>query len=165
MSLQNISILTQPQPWQESAGVQHTLSLDQTLKDNKADASARQPAQKPTASACRYRFPCRALGKGQGLRELPVLLTFWCPGRLEVAAGWFAGGGFLQGETLYLTALRAQAGDPKGLAAAQTITCRNKMTPSTQQQISNDRQITGSWKKNNGVLAFKRQNVRVGKVK
>lgn len=70
MSLQNMSILTQPQPWQESAGVQHTLSLDQTLKDNKADASTRQPVQqKPTASTCRYRFPCRALEKGWGLRE------------------------------------------------------------------------------------------------
>lgn len=65
MSLQNMSILTQPQPWQESAGVQHTLSLDQTLKDNKADASTRQPVQqKPIASTCRYRFPCRALEKG-----------------------------------------------------------------------------------------------------
>lgn len=70
MSLQNMSILTQPQPWQESAGVQHMLSLDQTLKDNKADASTRQPVQqKPIASTCRYRFPCRALEKGWGLRQ------------------------------------------------------------------------------------------------
>lgn len=45
MPLQSISILTQPQPWQGSAGVRRTLSLDQTLKDNKAGASARHPAQ------------------------------------------------------------------------------------------------------------------------
>lgn len=61
MSLQSISILTQPQPWQGSAGVRRTLSLDQTLKDNKAGASARHPAQqKPIAATRRDRFPPRA---------------------------------------------------------------------------------------------------------
>lgn len=65
-SLQIISILTQPQPWQESAGVQHTLNLGQTLKDNKADARSRPPMkQKPFAST--HRCGCRALKKDQGL--------------------------------------------------------------------------------------------------
>lgn len=36
MSLQSILTLTQLLLWQGTAGVQHTLSPDQTLEDNKA---------------------------------------------------------------------------------------------------------------------------------
>lgn len=36
MSLQSILTLTQPLPWQGTAGVQHTLSPDPALEDNKA---------------------------------------------------------------------------------------------------------------------------------
>jgi len=50
MSLQNIAILTQPQPWQGSADAHHMPSLDRALKANTADTEASKAAQEPSAS-------------------------------------------------------------------------------------------------------------------
>lgn len=46
MSLQDTAVLTQHQPWQQSAGVEHRGRPDQTPKDNKSNAStAERPAE------------------------------------------------------------------------------------------------------------------------
>lgn len=130
MSLQHMSLLTQPQPGQGSADVQHTLSLQhQALKDNKADAST------------------SSLHPHTGITSLAV--------------PWSSGNAFAGG---------SRRREPRKTGASQRV--RLLLSPFyavTQRppQLSNkslsDRSLVG--KGDNCVLAFKRNNVRVGKVK
>lgn len=50
MPLQNIAVLTQHQPWQQRAGVEHAGSPDQTPEDNRTDASAAEAHGRGTCS-------------------------------------------------------------------------------------------------------------------
>lgn len=128
MSLQYMSLLTQPQPGQGSADVQHTLSLRQALKD-KADAST------------------SSLHPHTGITSLAV--------------PWSSRNTFASG---------SRRKEPRKAGASQRV--RLLLSPFyavTQRhpQLSNkslsDRSLVG--KGDNCMLAFKRNNVRVGKVK